>query len=75
VIFHTVKKEKIIAHSTMKNIAEKINNSRFVRVHRSFIINLAKVIDIQDHNMVVHDRVIPISKAHKHSLFNLIQTI
>jgi DNA-binding LytR/AlgR family response regulator len=75
VIFHTIRKEKIIAHSTMKNIEEKINSSRFVRVHRSFIVNLAKVVDIQDQNMVVSDRTIPISKAHKNSLFNLIQTI
>ena len=75
VIFHTVKKEKIIAHSTMKNIEDKISPSRFVRVHRSFIINLSKIVDIQDQNLVIQDRVIPISRAHKTSLFNLIQTI
>ncbi len=75
VIFHTIRKEKHIAHSTMKNIEEKINGQRFVRVHRSFIINLSKIVDIQDTNLVVFDRVIPVSRAHKNNLFSLIQTI
>ncbi len=75
VVFNTEKKEKIIVHSTLKNIDEKISNPRFLKVHRSFIVNLSKIIDIQETNLVVKDKVIPISRAHKPALMNHIKML
>ncbi|MBA4058596.1 MAG: DNA-binding response regulator, partial [Marivirga sp.] len=75
VVFNTEKKEKIIVHSTLKNIDEKISNPRFLKVHRSFIVNLSKIIDIQETNLVVKDKVIPISRAHKAELLNHIKLL
>lgn len=75
VIFHTEKKEKFIVHSTLKNIDDKISSSRFLKVHRSFIVNLSKIIDIQETNLVIKDKVIPISRAHRPVLMNHIKTL
>lgn len=74
VTFRT-EKEKFIVHSTLKNIDDKINNNDFLKVHRSYIVNLSKVVDIEDTNLVIHDKVIPISRAHKPALMNRIKTI
>lgn len=68
-------KEKFIVHSTLKNIDEKIRNLDFLKVHRSYIVNLSKVVDIEDTNLVIKDKVIPISRAHKPALMSRIKTI
>lgn len=74
VTFRT-EKEKFVVHSTLKNIDEKIKNDNFLKVHRSYIVNLSKVVDIEETNMVIHDKVIPISRAHRPTLMNRIKTI
>ncbi len=67
--------EKYIVHSTLKNIDDKIKNKKFLKVHRSYIVNLSKVVDIEETNMVIADKVIPVSRAHKPVLMNKIRTI
>ena len=37
-----------IVHSTLKKIEEKLPVDKFLKVHRSYIINLSKIIDIED---------------------------
>lgn len=68
-------RDKYIVHSTLKNIDDKIKNSKFLKVHRSYIVNLSKVVDIEETNMVIADKVIPVSRAHKPVLMNRIKTI
>lgn len=74
VTFRT-EKDKFVVHSTLKNIDDKIKNNHFLKVHRSYIVNLSKVVDIEETNMVIHDKVIPISRSHKPVLMNRIKTI
>ena len=54
-----------IIHSTLKNIASKLKDSRFLKVHRSYIVNLSKIKDIQENTLVIAKTVIPISRANK----------
>lgn len=74
VTFRTMN-EKYVVHSTLKNIDDKIKNRNFLKVHRSFVVNLSKVVDIEETNMVIHDKVIPVSRAHRPVLMNRIKTI
>lgn len=69
------KDHKYIVLSTLKNIDDKINNNNFLKVHRSYIVNLTKVVDIEETNMVIGDKVIPISRANRPILMNRIKTI
>lgn len=75
VVFNTENNEKFIVHSTLKNIDAKISSSKFLKVHRSFIINLSKIVDIEETNLVIKDKVIPISRAHKPVLMNHIKML
>ena len=59
-----------IVHSTLKNIDTKLNHERFLKVHRSFIVNLDKIIDIQENSLLIDKTVIPISRANKPLLMN-----
>ncbi len=69
------KDQKYIVLSTLKNIDDKISNNNFLKVHRSYIVNLTKVVDIEETNMVIGDKVIPISRANRSILMNRIKTI
>jgi len=54
-----------VFHGALKTIAARLNHPRLLKVHRSFIVNLDKVRDVQDNSIVIHKKVIPISRAHK----------
>lgn len=71
--FHTVQ-GKVIAYSTLKRLEEKLDEG-FLKVHRSFIINLSKIKDIEENTIVIGDKVIPISRAHKKTLLDKLNLI
>ncbi len=67
--------DSFIIHSTMKNIESRLSNSQFLKVHRSFIINLDKIVNIEDSNVLIRDKVIPISRSNKDTLLRSINTL
>lgn len=60
--------QNLIIHSTLKYIDQRLTDPRFLRVHRSFIINLNKIQDIEENTLVIGKDVIPISRANKPTL-------
>ncbi|MFY7827224.1 MAG: LytR/AlgR family response regulator transcription factor [Flectobacillus sp.] len=62
-------KQAYIIHTTMKSLEEKLGK-QFLRVHRSFIVHLDKIVDIEENNLVIANKVIPISRANKSELMN-----
>lgn len=64
-----------IFHGTMKSIDQKITDPRFLKVHRSYIVNLNKIVDIQDNSLLIEKKVIPVSRAYKAVLIESINTI
>jgi DNA-binding LytR/AlgR family response regulator len=64
-----------IIHGTLKGIDEKLNNSRFLKVHRSFIVNMQKIVDIEENTLVIDKSVIPISRAHKPILMSRLKIL
>ncbi|SMO72814.1 two component transcriptional regulator, LytTR family [Saccharicrinis carchari] len=71
--------EKYTIHFTMKAIADKMPADKFVRVHRSFIVNISKIKVIEDNSVVIKtetgSKVIPIGKSYKDQLMNDINLI
>jgi len=55
-------------HSTLKKIKDKLPESLFMQIHRSFIINFTKIIDIQDNSVLIERSVIPISRSQRPNL-------
>jgi DNA-binding LytR/AlgR family response regulator len=73
--FYDESGNKYMVHSTIKNIDQKISNENFLKVHRSYVVNLAKVVDIDETNLLIKDKVIPVSRAHRPLLMNKIKTL
>tara|TARA_Y100000034_G_scaffold84474_1_gene101271 strand:- start:155018 stop:155728 length:711 start_codon:yes stop_codon:yes gene_type:complete len=55
-------------HSTLKKIEDKLPPSMFLKIHRSYIINLKKIIDIEDNSVLIERDVIPISRSKRPEL-------
>lgn len=66
---NTFKKNYII-FSTMSGILKKLPSKSFLRVHRSFIVNLEKIKLIEFDIMSINDKLIPIGKSYHGALFN-----
>lgn len=64
-----------ISLSTLKAVEEKIAGNNFMKVHRSYIVNLQKIKDIQDNSLVIEGKVIPISKSFKSEILNRINVV
>ncbi|MGB5819028.1 MAG: LytTR family DNA-binding domain-containing protein [Saonia sp.] len=61
-------KETYRVHSTLKKIKEKLPESVFLQIHRSYIINFTKIIDIEDNSVLIEKNVIPISRSNRPEL-------
>jgi DNA-binding LytR/AlgR family response regulator len=57
-----------IVHSTLKKIEEKLPDSLFIKVHRSYVINIKKIIDIEDNSVLIKRDVIPVSRSKRPEL-------
>lgn len=55
----------IVFHSTMKSLEEKLPTDRFMRIHRSYIVNLDKIKTIERDRILFGKERIPISKQYK----------
>ncbi len=69
------KDKHYMIYSTLKRIVEKLANHNFMRIHRSFIINLNEIVDIEESTLVIERKVIPIAKAHKSALMKRLKLL
>ncbi len=60
--------KKYIVHATLKKIEEKLPSHLFLKVHRSYIINTSKIVDIEDNSVVIGKEVVPVSRGNKEAL-------
>jgi DNA-binding LytR/AlgR family response regulator len=60
---------------TLKTMEEKLPKSNFIRVHRSYLVNLSKLDVVAEHHIEIRRKVIPLSKSHKVQLLGRIHTI
>ncbi|TYA57489.1 LytR/AlgR family response regulator transcription factor [Formosa maritima] len=71
---YTKDKEYLIV-TTLKDIDEKLPQNHFLRIHRSFIVNISQIDEIAKSHVVVSRKAIPISKQLKSELLKRLHTI
>ena len=57
-----------IIHSSLKTIEQKLPSNLFLRVHRSFIINLNNIDSSEGKTLVIKRHLIPVSNAYRNEL-------
>lgn len=61
-------KERFTVHITMKEVLNKLPDSEFTRVHRSFIVRLDKIEAIEDNFITIGSKSISIGRAYREEL-------
>ncbi|AIG29831.1 response regulator transcription factor [Flavobacterium psychrophilum] len=64
-----------VVHSTLKKIEQKLPKDTFLKVHRSYIINTKKIIDIEDNSVLIAKDVIPVSRANRPELMKFLNLL
>jgi DNA-binding LytR/AlgR family response regulator len=64
---HTSPKFHVV-HATLKSIEEKLPSSKFLRVHRSYIVAINKIDFIQEGTIAIGKTTIPVADTHKANL-------
>ena len=67
--------QKYVLKSTMKNMLDKLPEKEFVRVHNSFIVRIDKISSIEDANLIVGKKIIPISRNRRKNLMDSLNLI
>ena len=60
---------------TLKDIDEKLPQNHFLRIHRSYIINISQIDEVAGTHVVISKKAIPMSKAMRTELLKRLQTI
>ena len=64
-IFFTDKRKPLMSLMNMKKLEDYLPCPQFLRVHRSFIVNMTKVTQVDRGRIVIGDTMIPVSESYK----------
>ncbi|NWL01889.1 DNA-binding response regulator [Flavobacterium collinsii] len=70
---HIKDQKTVVARMTLKAIIQKLPETEFVRVHRSFIIPISKVSKIRNKIIYIDQVEIPISASYEEAFFTLFE--
>jgi len=62
-------------YSSLKSIEEKLPAKTFIRVHRSFIVNIGRIDTIEGSTLIMHKSFVPVSDAYKATLNKRMQIL
>lgn len=63
----------ILILDSLRNWNEKLQNFKFIQIHRSYIINMDKITKIFGNQVFIKERIIPISKTYKDAFLKKIR--
>lgn len=66
--------DRYLIHSTLKALEEKLPDA-FLRVHRSFIVRIDQIKDIEDTTLVINGTMIPIGASYREALMGRLHTL
>lgn len=71
---YTSTQKHLISH-TLKSVEEKLPAHKFIRVHRSFVINVSKIKSLQDGYIFIEKNKVPMSASNKEELMKHINLL
>lgn len=61
--------------TTLKHVETELTNPKFIRVHRSYMVNISKLDVVADNHLEINRKVIPMSKTFKEYVLKHLHTI
>ncbi|MGM9478805.1 LytR/AlgR family response regulator transcription factor [Pedobacter sp. GSP4] len=62
-------------YASLKSVEDKLPSNTFIRIHRSFIINVGKIDTIEGNTLIINKSFVPISDAYKNVLNKRMQIL
>ncbi|MBN1822042.1 MAG: response regulator transcription factor [Prolixibacteraceae bacterium] len=63
--------KKLMVHGTLKEIVQKLPEKQFIRIHKSFIVNISKVNYIEGNMVKLGNEKIPVSLTYREEFFKI----
>lgn len=67
--------KRYLLPSTLKAIEGRLDEERFVRIHRSYLVNMAQIDVIGENYVSLNGNELPVSKRHRQNLVQRIKTL
>lgn len=67
--------KRYVIHSTMKSVQGKLHWQNFMRIHRSYIINVDKVDGFDGDQVYIKEKNIPVGVTHRKKISELVQKL
>ena len=65
--------ERIATYQTLKELTDTLPQPPFIRVHKSFIVNLNHVRLLDGNTLYVQDKLIPVSDTYREALYRVVR--
>lgn len=73
ILIHTGKGNKFITYHTLSDMMDTLPDANFLRIHKSYIVNINKIVSIEGNRVKLADNIIlPIGIRHKATVSNAI---
>lgn len=69
---HLQSKKRLMCLQTLSQMQKRLEGTDFIRVHRSYIVNLAKVDTVEKDHLIVAGQDVTISKGYRQEFLNMI---
>ncbi len=69
------KEDEYLISTPLKNVEDKLLGANFVRIHRSYLVNIKKIDEMTDQHVYIDKRAIPININAKDDLLKRLQRI
>ncbi|SIT88609.1 LytR/AlgR family response regulator transcription factor [Pontibacter indicus] len=64
-----------LVSQSLKNLEQRLPTNKFMRVHRSYIVQLTAIEAIEDNNILIGGKQIPIGNTHRDALLKRLQIL
>jgi len=68
-------KKQYILSSNLHSFENKVENSNFIRIHRSYIVNITNIDGIGHNSVMINNKELPISTSHRNEVSKLFKKL
>ncbi|MEN8229975.1 MAG: LytTR family DNA-binding domain-containing protein [Bacteroidota bacterium] len=66
----TLEDKKLVVHETIKNFLGSLPDAEFMRIHKSYVVNLKKIAFVEGNQVRIGEHTLPVSPNHREELLN-----
>jgi DNA-binding LytR/AlgR family response regulator len=64
-----------VVYATLRSVEEALPASEFIRIHRSYIVRIDKIVNIDATNLQIEKKILPIGSSYRKKLLEKINTL